>query len=107
MLGTSTDKSESGVSDSNEVIDVDQNVLNADLNRDENKNKPEPTCTVPQGNGTQTDGNQNNGQKNGELDKDGDKIKTVCRYYSASKCQHGRVGSDCKLSHPNICVESI
>ena len=56
-LGTSTDKSESGVSDSNEVIDVDQTVLNADLSRDENKNKP-PTGTVPQGTGTQTDGNQ-------------------------------------------------
>ena len=55
LLGTSTDKSESGVSDSNELIDVDQNVLNANLNRDENKNK-HPTGTVPQSTGTQTDG---------------------------------------------------
>ena len=70
------------------------------MNRDENKNKP-PTGTVPQGTGTQTDGNQNNGQKNSELDKKSNKIKTVCRYYSAGKCQHGRVGSDCRFSHPN------
>ena len=104
LLGISPDKSESGDSDSNEEIDVDQNVLNADLNRDENKNKPP---TVPQGTGTQTDGNQNNGQKNSELDKDGNKIKTVSRYYSAGKCRHGRVGSDCRFSHPNMCRKYI
>ena len=106
LLGTSTDKSESGVPDSNEVIDVDHNVLNADLNRDENKNK-HPTGTVPQSTGTQTDGNQNIGQRNSELDIDGNKIKTVCRYYSAGKCQHGRVGSDCRFSHPNMCRKYI
>ena len=68
----------------------------------ENKNKfpPEPQ-------GAQPNGNRSISQKNGDVDNDDNKNKTVCRYYSAGKCQHGRVGSDCRYSHPKMCRKYI
>ena len=68
----------------------------------ENKNKFPPK---PQG--AQPNGNRSTSQKNGDVDNDDNKNKTVCRYYSAGKCQHGRVGSDCRYSHPKMCRKYI
>ena len=86
--------------------------LSADVNESQNK---VPTITEnenenkfpPEPQGAQPNGNRNISKKNGDVDNDDNKKKTVCRYYSAGKCQHGRVGSDCRYGHPKMCRKYI
>ena len=85
-------KDDSGVNE----LQIENKVPTSTENENKNKFPPEPQ-------GSRPNGNRSNSKKIGDVDNDDNKNKTVCRYYSAGKCQHGRVGSDCRYSHPKMC----
>ena len=30
-------------------------------------------------------------------------VKSVCHFHLQGRCKHGRIGTGCKYSHPNLC----
>ena len=67
-------------------------------NLDGNESKKEAPIETQGGN--DSDGHKNGSPVNGDVDQSKAKSEIVCRYYAAGKCQHGRVRSDCRYSHP-------
>ena len=96
------DNDQAGLKDDSIVneVEIENKVPTSTENENKNKFPPDPQ-------GAQPNGNRDNSKKTGDVDNDDNKNKTVCRYYSAGKCQHGRVGSDCRYSHPKMCRKYI
>ena len=34
-------------------------------------------------------------------------VKSVCHFHLQGRCKHGRIGTGCKYSHPNLCKKII
>ena len=34
-------------------------------------------------------------------------VKSVCHFHLQGRCKHGRIGTGCKYSHPNLCKKCI
>ena len=90
-----------GTSDQNSDSDNDQTGLEDDSGGNESNNK----APIETQGGSDSDGNKNGSPENGDVDQS--KSEIVCRYYTAGKCQYGRVGSDCRYSHPKMCRKYI
>ena len=89
--------------DQNSDADNDQTGMEENLDGNESKNE----APIETQGGSDSDGHKNGSSVNGDVDQSKAKSEIVCRYYAAGKCQHGRVGSDCRYSHPKMCRKYI